>query len=390
MPKNISAYKEDVYRCGSSCLNCTVSFPMFLPLCPSLERHGFMSYSCKGKAGVLEGYLAGKIELSPAIAKIMYSCALCGACRESCFLEWRDYNLEAFIAMREELVEKGMIPPKVRDYLESTYLHGNPYGLSRANRDKWSEHLDLPRYSGEEYLYYVGSVGSYDTRSQKAAKALAEVFKKADISFGILGAEENCDGNEVIGLGERGLFEELAEANIKKFKELGVTKIVTLSPHAYNAFKNYYPAYNGEFQIYHYTQLISMLLSKQKLVLSKVKGLKITYHDPCYLGRHNNEYEAPRMILKSLGFKLLEMERNRENSFCCGGGGGNFYTDLLGGGENSTNRIRIKEALETGAEILVVSCPTCLSMLEDAVKTANQEENLKVLDISEILAEHLM
>jgi len=197
---------------------------------------------------------------------------------------------------------------------------------------------------------------------------------------------EGCDGNEVNGLGEKGLFELLAKDNIDTFKRLNVKKIITLSPHAYNAIKNDYPPYGGNFEVYHYTQFLRDIIKEKTIDFPKDFAYRVTYHDPCFLGRYNNEYDAPRDILKEIpGVELLEMERNRENSFCCGGGGANFYTDLFGSEENSPARIRIREAHATGAKILAVACPTCMTMLEDALKVEDLEQEISILDISEII-----
>jgi Fe-S oxidoreductase len=174
--------------------------------------------------------------------------------------------------------------------------------------------------------------------------------------------------------------------NTGVFEKSGVKKIVTLSPHSYNAFKNYYP---DRFEVYHYTQLLSKLIADGKLVIPTKNNMRVTYHDPCFLGRHNNEYEAPRYILQSVpGIELIEMDRNRENSFCCGGGSANFYIDFFGGGESSPSRIRVREALKTGAAILTVACPTCAMMLDEAIKNEGiDEQQLVIKDISEVLLE---
>jgi Fe-S oxidoreductase len=199
----------------------------------------------------------------------------------------------------------------------------------------------------------------------------------------VLGPEERCGGSEVRMLGEKRIFEMLVERNLQLFGDLGVTKIVTLSPHAFNTFKNYYPP---KFEVFHYTQLLCQLIKEGRLELSKELNAKVTYHDPCFLGRHNSEYQAPRDILNAIpGSELLEMERNRENAFCCGGGSGNFYVDFFGGGENSPARSRIREAYEIGANILAVACPACMTMLYDALKGENLEDKLLVQDISEIV-----
>jgi Fe-S oxidoreductase len=210
---------------------------------------------------------------------------------------------------------------------------------------------------------------------------------EAGLSFGILGSKEECDGNEVKMLGEKRIFEMLVEKNIEIFSDLGITKIITLSPHSYNAFRNYYP---DKFEVFHYTQILCDLIKRGKLDVSKGLNAKVTYHDSCFLGRHNSEYESPREILNAIpGIELLEMERNRENAFCCGGGSGNFYTDFFGGGEYGPARIRVREAYETGADILAVACPSCMTMLSDAVKSEGLEQKLIVKDISEIVRDSL-
>jgi Fe-S oxidoreductase len=181
----------------------------------------------------------------------------------------------------------------------------------------------------------------------------------------------------------------LAEKNINKFKELEAKKVVTLCPHAYNVMKNRYPALGGDFQVYHYTQLLADLIGRGKLKLSSSKA-KLTYQDPCFLGRYNQVYKEPRWVLKNIsGIELVEMERNRKDSFCCGGGGGNFVMDLLAGSEESPSRVRIKEAYETGADTLAVACPSCLAMFTDAVKSEDLEGKLAVKDIAQIVKESL-
>jgi len=187
-------------------------------------------------------------------------------------------------------------------------------------------------------------------------------------------------------LGEMGLFQELVTKNVQKFKELGVKKVVTLSPHAYNSMKNKYPRF-GDFEVFHCTQLLLEIIQKGRMDLSDLKA-KVTYQDPCFLGRYNGVYDAPREILRSIpGIELIEMERTRENSFCCGGGSGNFVMDLLGGSGESPSRVRVREAHETGAEILVVACPSCMAMLDDAVKDEGLDGELTVKDIAELVKE---
>lgn len=215
------------------------------------------------------------------------------------------------------------------------------------------------------------------------------MLQQAGISFGIGSGEEVSDGNDVHEMGETPLFEELAGKNIEAFNQKGVQKIITLSPHSLHAIKNYYPALGGNYQTAHYTQILAFSLGSLKFQ-SNGNNQRITFHDPCYLGRRNWDYQSPRMLLKALpDVHVLEMDRNQKNAFCCGGGGGNFFTDLLSAEADSPGRVRVREAAQTGAEILAVACPLCAGMLEDAVKVESLEGRLQVREITEIMAEYL-
>jgi Fe-S oxidoreductase len=329
-----------------------------------------------------------EIKWTDYLSKILYSCTMCRNCVEQCRFKFNQDIVNILKTAREETVDRQLVPPMVGQFLTNVYDYSNPYREMPSNRGNWAEGTKVKQYEkGDEFLYYVGCVGSYDTTSKKAARALGDVLLESGLSFGILGSKENCDGNEVDMLGEKGLFEWLREKNVQMFKDLGVKKIVTLSPHSYNAMKN---NYSNEFEVFHYTQLLRDLIKGGKLGVKEFQA-KVTYHDPCFLGRYNNEYDAPREILTAIpGVELIEMERNRENAFCCGGGGANFYTDILGSGEDSPSRVRVREAHDTGANILAVACPICMMMLEDAVKTEGLEEELAVKDISQIVKESLV
>jgi len=287
------------------------------------------------------------------------------------------------IAAREEVVNSGLVTPKVARFFQNIEAYGNPYRELRTNRGRWAEGMGIEPYNGQEFLFYVGCVGSFDEKGQRAAQAVGGLLLKTGVSFGILGPAEECDGNEIRILGENRIFKMLKDRNTTLFQNAGVKKIITLSPHSYNVFRNEYPE---SFEVFHYTQVLRDLIKRGRLKPASKLNMKVTYHDPCFLGRHAEEYEAPREILKAIpGVELVEMERNRQNSFCCGGGSGNFYTDSFSGGENSPSRIRIREADKTGAGILAVACPTCAVMLGEAIKDEGIEERLIVKDISELL-----
>jgi len=357
--------------------------------CPAYRKFRFETYAPGGRMWLIRAWLNDEIKTSDRFQEILFSCATCANCVEHCVFTFSEDLVNIFIAAREELVNGGIIPPPVRDYLKSININGNPYKEPAEERGKWAEGTSIETYRGQDYLFYVGCVGSYDERAKKMARAVGNLLLEAGISIGILAEKENCDGNEVRALGEAGLFKFLAEKNIAQFKELGVKKIITLDPHAYNAFKNDYPGFGGEYEVYHYTQVLAPLIKSKKIPLKEYKA-RITFHDPCYLGRHNKEYDAPRTIIEAIpGVELVEMEQNKENAFCCGGGGGNFFTDILGGGMDSPNRIRVKGALDTGAQIIAVACPQCAKMLEDGIKSEELDEKLEVLDVAEIVTKAL-
>ena len=382
-------YADIVHRCFR-CGYCKFTSDYTDFNCPTYRKFRFETYSPGGRMWLIRAWLNGEIKNSDRFQEILFSCATCANCVEHCVFTFSEDLVNIFISAREEMVNDGIIPPPVRDYLKNININGNPYKEPASERGKWAEGTLVETYKDQEYLFYIGCVGSYDERGKKIAGAVGNLLVKAGVSIGILGDKENCDGNEVRTLGEAGLFQFLAEKNIALFRDLGVKKIITLDPHAFNTFKKDYPALDGEFEVYHYTQVLAPLIQSGKIPLKELND-KITYHDPCYLGRHNGEYNAPRKILKAIpGIELVEMDRSRENAFCCGGGGGNFFTDILGGGEDSPSRIRVREALDTGAGIIAVACPQCAKMLDDAVKIEQLDDRVKVMDVAEIITSCLL
>ena len=382
-------YADIVHRCFR-CGYCKFTSDYSDFNCPTYRKFRFETYSPGGRMWLIRAWLNDEIKNSDRFQEILFSCATCANCVEHCVFTFSEDLVNIFISAREEMVNDGIIPPPVRDYLKNININGNPYKEPASERGKWAEGTLVETYKDQEYLFYIGCVGSYDERGKKIARAVGNLLVKAGVSIGILGDKENCDGNEVRTMGEAGLFQFLAEKNIALFRDLGVKKIITLDPHAFNTFKKDYPALDGEFEAYHYTQVLAPLIQSGKIPLKELND-KITYHDPCYLGRHNGEYNAPRKILKAIpGIELVEMDRSRENAFCCGGGGGNFFTDILGGGEDSPSRIRVREALDTGAGIIAVACPQCAKMLDDAVKIEQLDDRLKVMDVAEIVTNCLL
>lgn len=379
-------YMDIIHRCFR-CGYC--KFPQDwadVDNCPAYARHRLESYSNGGRLWLIRAWVTGEIQWSPHLADIVYSCVACKNCEAKCPLSFSDQIINMVVAARNEMVELGLLPPPVKDYLKNVQLHGNPYGLGAKKRGEWAGDLSVEPYNGQQYCYFTGSEGAYDTRAQQAARAVAQVLQSAGISFGVLGNEETDDGNEVDLLGEDGLFELLAEKNIATFNRRGVKKIITLSPHSFNAIKNKYPQQGADVAVYHYTRVLADLIRQGRLRAPQADGACITFHDPCFLGRWNNEYKAPRKVLKAVaGARFVEMERSGKSALCCGGGAGNYYTDLLGASPDSPARIRVRQARAAGADILAVACPNCLTMLEDAVKVEGLETTLRVRDISEIM-----
>ena len=379
-------YSEILHRCFR-CGYCKMPSNYIDINCPSYLSYGFETFSPGGRMWLIRAWLDNKINNSERFQEILYSCANCGNCTVNCaFPKFKDLILLAFQAAKEKLVEKGTIPPKARDYLTNLYNHGNPYAIAQKKRSLWAKESDIEQFSGHEYLLFVDDVGAFDERGKQITLSIALLLKKMGISFGILGNNEISDGNDALSMGEKDLFEYLAKKNIKNFQQFGVKKIITISPHSFNSIKKYWHALDGNFQVYHYTQIIALFKDKIK---KSINNTRVCFHDPCYLGRHNLDFNSPRVILNSIsGIVLNELERNRQNALCCGGGGGNFYTNILSPNITSAARVRVHEALKIKAEIIAVACPICCIMLEDAIKVENLENQIKVKEISEIISIH--
>jgi len=382
-------YAEILHRCFR-CGYCKLPGNNIDFNCPAHVAFRFETYSPGGRMWLLGAWLNHKLEPSRRFQEILFSCTACRNCVEQCPLtKIKDELLLAFTAGKEELVGEGKVPPPVRDCLTKLQKYGNPYGISRKKRANWAADAEAEVFSDQEFLFFPGDVGAFDSRGQEIARSVAALLARLGVSFGILGDREVSDGNEANAMGESELFRLLAEENIENFNKLNVKKIIALSPHGFNALKNEYPALGGAYQVFHYTQLLAAHAASLAFK-DNLSNIRVTYHDPCYLGRHNREYGSARKVLAALpGVAIREMDRSRQDALCCGGGGGNLFTDILGNGVESPARNRVAEALDTGAGILAVSCPTCAVMLGDAVKSSNMEERIQVKEISEIVNERL-
>jgi len=322
----------------------------------------------------------------------IWDCTTCGTCTSRCPKQVDPMAM--MIALRSAIVEKGRVHPNVKAALENTFKYSNPLGMPREERGQWTQSLQVKTFAeGMDYLYFVGCTPSYDTRVQKVAHALVKLLQSAGVDFGILGADEACCGSEIRRLGEAGLFEMMVEENLELYNGRGVQKMFTTSPHCFNTFRNDYAVTgNGAksgTQIQHYTQVLAEQLSTGKLGFSKEVSQVVTYHDPCYLGKHNGIFDEPRSVLKSIpGLTLVEMDRSREKSLCCEGGGGRMWLEGTNPGVRLA-QMRVREAVETGAQILATACPFCLLTLDEAVKHLNAQDKIQVKDIAEIALEAL-
>ncbi len=255
------------------------------------------------------------------------------------------------------------------------------------------DNLTIPEFAelvakGEkpEYLYWVGCAGSYDARAQKVAVAMVQILEKAGVSYAILGNEEGCCGDPARRAGNEFLFQMLAQMNIETLNGYEVTKVIATCPHCFNTLKNEYPELGGSYEVMHHTQLINKLLDDKKIALEggQFSGHKLTYHDSCYLGRVNGIYEVPRSILKNLDMNIIEMDRNKTSGLCCGAGGAQMFKEDEAGNRR-INEERVAEALSTGAEIVAVNCPFCLTMMTDGVKSMEKQDEVMVMDLAELI-----
>jgi Fe-S oxidoreductase len=318
----------------------------------------------------------------------MWLCTTCGNCPRQCPRGVK--IIESGVALRRIATEYGVFPTPVRavrTVSASLMGEGNPLNEKRANRADWAEGLSVKTFSeGMEILYFPGCYLSYDPRLKKVARATAAILNRAGVDFGILGSKENCCGESIRKTGDEELFKRLARENIKTFIDNGVKKILVSSPHCYHTFKNEYPEFKVNFEVIHISQYLFELIREGRLKITGDYGKKITYHDPCYLGRHNGIFDEPRQALMKIpGLELIEMPDTRLNSLCCGGGGGRIWMETLKGERFSD--LRLEQAIGVGAEVLVTSCPYCITHFEESRIALEDNKATEIKDITEIIAE---
>ncbi len=323
----------------------------------------------------------------------IWACTTCRNCEDQCPV--MNEHVDKIIDLRRYLVmTEGKMDKDAQRAMTNIEKQGNPWGLNRKEKENWREAREdviIPTVkemnkAGEEFefLFWVGSMGSFDSRSQKIALSFARLMNEAGVKFAILGNKEKNSGDTPRRLGNEFLFQELATANIKEFEKAEITKIVTIDPHAYNIFKNEYPDFGFKAEVYHHTEMLFDLVQEGRLKPQFAVNEKITFHDSCYLGRYNDVYDAPREILKAIeGVELVEMVRNRQDGMCCGAGGGLMWMEEDAG--HRVNVARTEQALEVTPTVISSGCPYCLTMLSDGTKAKEVEETVGTYDVAELL-----
>ncbi len=335
-----------------------------------------------------------------------WACTTCGACVEACPV-LIDSVPGALIGIRQALVMmESDMSPEIANTMKNLERRGNPWGIGQDKRMDWAEGLDVPvlaelvaaaQEQGKpdhevEYLFWVGCAGSTDDNAKKVQQALVRILKAAKVDYAVLGCEEKCTGDPARRMGNEALFNQLAQENIEVLKQYKFKKIFTTCPHCFNSLKNEYGEFGVDFSVQHHTELLAELMKDNRIPFDTKNQLEehVTFHDPCYLGRYNKEYDAPREILYGIGnkSKIKEMERSKESSFCCGAGGGRMFMEEHIG--ERVNVARTEQAMATGATTIAVGCPFCKSMLIDGTKSKEVEEKIKVRDVAELLADRLI
>lgn len=316
----------------------------------------------------------------------IWRCTTCGKCPQRCPRDVK--QIESGIALRRLASQYGVfhtVARPLRSVGASLAGVGNPLGEEREKRADWAKDLSVKTFDEEtEYLYFPGCYLCYDARLKKVAAATVNILKTAGVDFGILGTEENCCGESIRKTGNEQVFKRLAKENIKAFVENGVHKILVSSPHCFHTFKNEYPEFNARFEVIHMSQFLLQLVEEGRITPKSEFTKKVTYHDPCYLGRHNNVFEEPREVLGSIpGLQLVEMAESRKDSLCCGGGGGRIWMDTPT--EERFSHLRLQQVSQVGAEVLVTACPYCIINFEDSRLTMENSEAIQIMDITEVI-----
>ena len=380
--------KEWLYGC-THCGTCKEVLNIFSPVCPAGEKYQLESYFPSGKMLIARGVVNGVLDLEDDdIRERIYACTGCLSCEQQCGVYHHQHIFEIIQALRTEAVTQGNLNPAYMIMVDSLKKDDNVFGKPKAERGDWARDMGI-KDAGQEKVdvtYHTGCMLSFDPELWEVPRSAINLLKAAGVDVGIMGLEESCCGGHAYEIGYLGEFTKYAEHFIETFNSLGVSRVVTSCSDGYSTFKKLYPRVNipMKFDVLHMVEYIDQLIKDKKLKFTKKVPMKVTYHDPCHLGRHLGDdgvYEPPRDVLKSIpGIDLMEMERNRENAWCCGAGAGvsQANPDLALWTANE----RLKEARATGATALVTSCPWCERNFKDAVKEYG--EDIEIYDIAEI------
>ncbi|MGZ8635802.1 MAG: heterodisulfide reductase-related iron-sulfur binding cluster [Actinomycetota bacterium] len=387
----------DLYAC-TECGRCQSACPAWntgKPLSPKLLIMDLRDHLLEEGPRVLAAREAGEAapatQLVPDVVddEAVWACTTCGACMQECPVDIE--HIDTIVDLRRNLVmAESRFPPEAGALLRNLEAASNPWGLSQAQRADWAAGLDV-RVVGDgerapEYLYWVGCAGSFDDRAKAISRAVVEVLRHAGVSFAILGPRELCTGDPARRMGNEYLFQTLAERNVETMQEAGVTKVVANCPHCFNTLRNEYPDYGGKFEVLHHSQLIARLVADGRLRPDGRVPAIVAYHDPCYLGRHNDIYRDPRRAIEAIpGVRSVEMPRHAERGLCCGAGGARMWMEERIG--KRINQERMDEAASTGADTVGVACPYCLIMLDDGARARG--DDTRVLDIAQLLGRSL-
>jgi Fe-S oxidoreductase len=405
------SWKEalDVYSC-TECGRCQTHCPTYLTGKPlshkevnrAVKHHliekapELVRLARAAEAAEKEAAAAALPALSEVVPpETFWACTTCGWCETACpvFIE----NIPRLIDLRRyKVLVDSDFPEEAARVFKNIETQGNPWGIGSNRRAEWCEDLDVPRASsGEpfEYLFFVGCAGAFDDRQKKVSRAIVQILREAGVSFAILGEEETCNGEAARRLGNEYLFQMQAAANVEKLNGYGVKKVLVQCPHCLNTMKNELPQFGGSYEVVHHSELIAQLVADGRLKPGRAAaaGQTVTFHDPCYLARHNGVEEAPRRALEAAGVRVREMPRNRRQGFCCGAGGGRMWLEEKLG--TRVNQNRVEEAAATLGDaggVVAVGCPFCLTMLKDGVAETGREEKVRVLDVAEIVASGLV
>ena len=384
--------QKDAYRCGK-CMLCKwidhneITDTEFMSLCPAGARFRYEAYYASGRQEIARGLLEGRLDYNDRLLHILFTCTECGGCQVVCTDQGNKNPLKTIVALRERAFRDEIAPlPEHETLIKSMENYENPWQQPRARRDAWMRKMKLadPRKQKVDILYFVGCTAAYDPKLQKIARITAEILQAAGVPFGVLGKDELCCGSTLLRMGNYDAYEKAAKKNMELLNSLDVERIITSCSGCNSVLREEYEELGGlEAEVAHSLELVDELIQSGDIKLKKRVNRKVTYHDPCHLGRYTEVYDAPRSILEAMpGVELVEMPRNRANSFCCGAGAGvrTAYPEFAQwvAGE------RVREALSTGADTLVTACPFCEQNLGDVKK-----QKIEIVDILELVRESM-